>query len=232
MDKELIKKAGESAGLQLSDEQIKQFCDYADFLVEYNKKVNLTAITEDEDIAVKHFEDSVALLRFKNELKSVVDVGTGAGFPSVPLKIASPDISLTLLDSLKKRLTFLELLCKRLKISAKTVHSRAEDAGKKELREAFDTAVSRAVANLSILCEYCVPLIKVGGYFYAYKSGNCDIEIENARNIIKKLGGKIEEVFEFSLSNGEKRKIIAIKKISQTPTKYPRNTAQIKKETI
>ncbi len=232
MDKELVKKAGESASLQLSAEQIKQFCDYAEFLIEYNEKVNLTAITEDEDIAVKHFEDSLALLRFKNELGSMIDVGTGAGFPSVPLKIAMPEIELTLLDSLKKRLTFLDLLCEKLEITAKTVHSRAEDAGKKSLREGFDTAVSRAVANLSTLCEYCIPLVKVGGYFYAYKSGNCDIEIENARGAVKKLGGKIEEVFEFELSNGEKRKIIAVKKISQTPTKYPRNTAQISKQSI
>lgn len=232
MDKKLIKIAGEQNKVSLDEQQIERFCLYAKFLKEYNEKVNLTAITEDEEIAVKHFEDSLALLRFKTELGKTVDVGTGAGFPSVPLKIACPDTELTLLDSLKKRLTFLDILCEKLGISAKTVHARAEDAGKSELRESFDTAVSRAVANLAVLCEYCLPLVKVGGYFYAYKSSNSDIEIESARNSIKKLGGRIDEVFEFELSNGEKRRIIAIKKISQTPTKYPRNSAQISKQTI
>lgn len=232
MDKKLILNVSETLGLGLSDRQVVQFCDYAEFLVDYNQKVNLTAITEDEEIAVKHFEDSLAILKFVENFGKVIDVGTGAGFPSVPLKIARPDLDLTLLDSLKKRLTFLELLCKKIDVSAKTVHSRAEDAGKGELREKYDTAVSRAVANLGVLCEYCLPMVKIGGYFYAYKSQNSDIEIENARNAIKKLGGKIDEVFEFSLSNGEKRTIIAVKKISQTPTKYPRNSAQIKKESI
>lgn len=233
MDKSLIEKSFEFIKIGCSSSQTDSFSLYADFLKEYNKNVNLTAITDDDKIAVKHFEDSAFLLKFVSlSGKSVIDVGTGAGFPGVPLKILCPDMSVTLLDSLQKRITFLQALCKKLCITADTVHMRAEDAGRGSLREAFDAAVSRAVAPLPVLCEYCLPLVSPGGYFYAYKGVSSDEETALAAAAISKLGGKTENVYEFCLSNGEKRKIIEIKKVSHTPTQYPRKPAQISKQSI
>ncbi|MGN1081031.1 MAG: 16S rRNA (guanine(527)-N(7))-methyltransferase RsmG [Acutalibacteraceae bacterium] len=234
MNKQLIKKSADYRKIEITEEQLCMLDTYAEFLKEYNKNVNLTAITDDAGIAAKHFEDSIALLEFADiSGKSLIDVGTGAGFPGVPLKIMRPDISLTLLDSLQKRLVFLDMLLKKLGLKADSVHSRAEDAGKNRVfRESFDAAVSRAVASLPILCEYCLPLVKTGGFFYAYKSGASEDETDSAKSAIKILGGKIDGIFDFSLSNGEARKIIAIKKISQTPTKYPRKPAQISRQSI
>ena len=205
---------------------------YAEFLVEYNEKVNLTAITEPRDILVKHFIDSVAPLRFLivPEGASIIDVGTGAGFPSVPIKIFRPDLKLTLLDSLDKRITFLKLLCDKLEIEADFVHGRAEDVSKtSEYREKFDYSCARAVANLSTLSEYCLPFVKVGGSFISLKGPNEDIY--SANGAIKLLGGEIAEVTDYEI-DGDERRLVQVKKVSQTPPKYPRNSAQIKKKPL
>lgn len=205
---------------------------YAEFLVEYNEKVNLTAITEPRDILVKHFIDSVAPLRFLTvpEGASIIDVGTGAGFPSVPIKIFRPDLKLTLLDSLDKRITFLKLLCDKLEIEADFVHGRAEDVSKtSEYREKFDYSCARAVANLSTLSEYCLPFVKVGGAFISLKGPNEDIY--SANGAIKLLGGEIAEVTDYEI-DGDERRLVQVKKVSQTPPKYPRNSAQIKKKPL
>ncbi|MDE6092410.1 MAG: 16S rRNA (guanine(527)-N(7))-methyltransferase RsmG [Ruminococcus sp.] len=205
---------------------------YAEFLVEYNKNVNLTAITEPEEILYKHFIDSILLAKYADipENASLIDVGTGAGFPSVPLKLFRPDLNITLLDSLNKRITFLQMLCEKLEIKAEFIHERAEAAGKMpELREKFDVSCARAVANMSVLSEMCLPFVKVNGIFTAMKGPNENIS--NGNNAVQILGGKIEDICEYDIS-GEGRKIVTVKKISHTPTKYPRNSSQIKKKSL
>lgn len=216
----------------LSQEKYYKFCKYAEFLVEYNKNVNLTAITEPREILIKHFIDSTLVLNYIgiSENSSIIDVGTGAGFPSVPLKIMRPDLKITLLDSLAKRIVFLQKLCELIDIEAEFIHGRAEDIAKMpEYRENFDFSCARAVANLSVLSEYCIPFVKVGGTFISMKGPNEDpLESEPAINI---LGGKIAEIHSYSLEN-DLRNIIEIRKISHTPTKYPRNSSQIKKKSL
>lgn len=219
-------------GFELTEEQYRKFDIYADFLVEYNKNVNLTAITEPDEILVKHFIDSILLLKYAEipENSSLIDVGTGAGFPSIPLKIMRDDIKITLLDSLAKRITFLEKLCERLEITAEFIHGRAEDiAQTAEYREKFDFSCARAVANLAVLSEYCIPFVKTGGYFLSMKGRGEDID--GAENAIRILSGEISGISEYTLEN-DARKIIAIKKISQTSPKYPRKSAQIKKKSL
>lgn len=217
---------------ELTEEQYRKFDIYADFLVEYNKNVNLTAITEPDEILLKHFIDSVLLLKYVEipENSSLIDVGTGAGFPSIPLKIMRNDIKITLLDSLAKRITFLEKLCGRLEITAEFIHGRAEDVAQNaEYREKFDFSCARAVANLAVLSEYCIPFVKQGGYFLSMKGRGEDID--GARNAVKILGGEIGVISEYTLEN-DARKIILIKKISQTSAKYPRKSVQIKKKSL
>ena len=219
-------------GLELSEEQFRKLDIYAEFLVEYNKMVNLTAITEPSEILTKHFIDSILLSEYVDfsDGISLIDVGTGAGFPSVPLKIYCPQIRLTLLDSLNKRITFLRELCSRLDIDAEFIHGRAEDIGKMpEYREKFDFSCARAVANMSLLSEYCLPFVKVGGVLSAMKGPNEDIK--SSENAVKILGGAIESLYDYQLEN-EDRKIVLIRKISQTPTRYPRNSSQIKKKSL
>lgn len=219
-------------GLKLTDTQYKKLDIYAEFLVEYNKNVNLTAITDPTEILFKHFIDSILLSKYVEipENASVIDVGTGAGFPSVPLKIYRPDISLTLLDSLNKRINFLKELCDKLEIDADFVHGRAEDVGKMpEYREKFDISCARAVANMSLLSEYCLPFVKVGGIFTAMKGPSEDIS--SSMNAIKLLGGEIYCDTDYDLES-ESRRIIQVKKISQTSIKYPRNSSQIKKKSL
>ena len=215
--------------LELSHEIYEKLEVYAAFLVEYNEKINLTAITEPIEILKKHFIDSILLQKYV-ELPlncSMIDVGTGAGFPSIPINILRPDIHLTLLDSLKKRTVFLQELCDRLGISAQIIHGRAEDISNlPEYREKYNISCARAVANMSVLSELCLPFVAVRGKFVAMKGPNEDIY--SSQNAITLLGGEISSLIEYDLFD-ERRKIVSVKKISQTPTKYPRNSARIKK---
>ena len=222
----------ESVGLTLSREQYEKLSIYAEFLVEYNEKVNLTAITEPMEILRKHFIDSILLTKYVDiPLNStLIDVGTGAGFPSVPIKIYRPDIKITLLDSLNKRIDYLKQLCDKLEIDAEFIHGRAEDFSKKEeYREKFDFSCARAVANMALLSELCIPFVKQNGCFVAMKGPNEDISL--GANAVMVLGGLIEKEIKYKLFD-EDRKIVLVRKISQTPSKYPRNSSQIKKKTL
>lgn len=210
---------------ELTELQQEEFEKYKDLLLEWNEKINLTAITEEDDIILKHFIDSMTILKHIDENSSIVDVGTGAGFPGIPVKIANPSINVTLVDSLNKRLIFLEEVIKNLNLEKiKTVHSRAEEFGQNKIyREKFDIATSRAVANLSVLVEYLLPLVKVGGKCICMKGSDIEEELQNSKEAIKTLGGQIEKIEEFTLPESDiKRNIIVIKKIKQTPNKYPR----------
>ena len=223
------------AGLSITEEQATQFDAYAQILVEWNEKMNLTAITAPEEIVVKHFLDSVLLLSHApaSANASMIDVGTGAGFPSVPCAILRPDLKLTLLDSLNKRITFLSHLTDAIGVKAMCIHARAEEGGRqKELREQFDIATARAVAHLRELSEYCLPFVKVGGRFLALKGPEMEQELVEAKTAIRLLGGKIREVKTYTLPDGSGRTLVIIEKISQTPTKYPRPSAKIKKQPL
>lgn len=213
--------------VKLSDGQVDQFNRYYELLVKKNKVMNLTAITDYHEVCLKHFADSISLSQYYDMscVDSLIDVGTGAGFPGIPLKILFPHLNVTLLDSLNKRLLFLEDVIDELDLdNIKTVHSRAEEAGRmKNLREHYDLCVSRAVANLSTLSEYCLPLVKVGGNFISYKAGEVEDEINAAKHAIKKLGGKIKRVEEFSLPDSDiSRSFVIIEKVYETSNFYPR----------
>ena len=218
--------------IELSDEQLNQLESYYKLLVSWNERMNLTAITEPKDVAIKHFADSLSVLSFVDVPNgaSVIDVGTGAGFPGLVLKIARPDIKLTLLDSLKKRLTFLEDVLNNLGLDAQLIHSRAEEGGQSiDLRECYDFAVSRAVAQLNVLCEYCLPYVRISGTFIAFKGGESDEEIKNASKAIQTLGGKKTDVYKFDLpENSGSRTLVIIEKVQPTPDKYPRQNGKIK----
>ncbi len=218
--------------ITLTQNQLEQFEKYFQLLIKWNEKMNLTAITDVNGVAVKHFADSLSLLNYVDITKGakIIDVGTGAGFPGVVLKIARPDIRLTLLDSLNKRLVFLNEVLTTLGLKAELVHSRAEEGAKNvKYRENFDFSVSRAVARLNVLCEYCLPYVKTGGKFIAMKGSGADEEILGARSAISQLGGKINTAHRFSLPNNEgERAIIVIDKVKATPKKFPRISAKIK----
>ncbi len=217
--------------IKLSTEQAEKFVKLYEFLVEYNQSVNLTAITDFEEVVIKHFVDSVLPFTMADikENSSFIDVGTGAGFPSIPLMIVRPDFKGTLLEALNKRCVFLEKACELVGIKANVVHGRAEDYAK-EKRECFDFATARAVAAMPVVSEYCMPYVKTGGKFIALKSVNEDIE--QSKNAIKILGGKITEVKDYTITNGDNRRLFVVEKISQTPTKYPRNPSMIKKKPL
>lgn len=202
-------------------EKVELFEKYYSLLTKWNEKINLTAITEKEEVFLKHFEDSLIGEKFIKKGSTVIDIGTGAGFPSLPIKIVREDIDLTLNDCLNKRLIFLNEVIKELGLKkVRTLHSRAEDLKREEK---YDYAVSRAVARLSTLCEYCMPFVKVGGYFISYKANDCEEEIEEAKKAIQILGGEIEEIKEIKLSDESiVRKLIFIKKIKDCDKKYPR----------
>lgn len=231
-----LSECANSVGLPLSEEQLFKFSVYADMLLEWNQKMNLTAITQEFDIVTKHFADSLFGLKFIPKNADVIDVGTGAGFPGIPLKIASPEIHLTLLDSLNKRLTFLNAVISELNLTdTKTLHSRAEDGAAKKaaLREKFDVCSSRAVSRLNILSEYCLPYVKTGGIFLAYKGGNVSEELNAAENAIKLLGGELAEVFCYTVPQTDiTHSIVAVKKKHQTPEKYPRQQSKILKQPL
>ncbi|MCT7398648.1 MULTISPECIES: 16S rRNA (guanine(527)-N(7))-methyltransferase RsmG [Eubacterium] len=238
MDKiEFIRNHIEKLDINISEEQCCQFLKYYEMLVEKNKVMNLTGITEFEEVIEKHFVDSLSLVKSikLNGDESLIDVGTGAGFPGIPIKIMFPNLKITLMDSLNKRLLFLNEVTNKLGLDKiELVHGRAEDLGKNSnYREKYDLCVSRAVANISTLSEYCIPFIKLNGYFICYKADGCMNEINIGKNAIKVLGGEIEEIVDFNLPDTDiKRKIINIKKIKNTPKKYPRKPGLPSKEPI
>lgn len=224
---DILKEVFSQRGFDLTELQVKQFSSYKDLLIEWNEKINLTGITEPRDVAIKHFLDSVLLLdRFELiSNSSVIDVGTGAGFPGFPLKIMKPDLNVTMLDSLNKRINYLKEVGNAINTDGISyVHGRAEDIGQDhQHREKYDYAVARAVANLSVLCELCMPFVKVGGYFIAYKGRDVDSEIQGSKKALRELGGEIYSVEEISLPLEEgERHFIIIKKTRPTPSKYPR----------
>ena len=236
-----FEKGLEQLSITLSGEQKQQFLTYYEYLVEKNKVMNLTAITEYEEVIAKHFLDSLAVVKtscFKPEKlagKRLIDIGTGAGFPGIPLKIAFPELEILLLDSLNKRINFLNEVTEMLGLTKiNTVHGRAEDYAKqKGYRESFDFCVSRAVANLSTLSEYCIPFVKQGGCFISYKSGSVDQELIQAEKAVKILGGQREEVVRFSLADTDMdRSFVVIRKAKPTPKKYPRKAGLPSKEPL
>lgn len=219
------------ANITIDENQADKFVRLCDFMVEYNENVNLTSITEFSEVVVKHFVDSVLPFTLVDipEGSSFIDVGTGAGFPAIPLLIWRSDLKGTLCDSLNKRCVYLEKACALIGVKADIIHARSEELGRKK-RECFDFATARAVAAMPVLSEYCIPFVKVGGSFIALKSVNEDITA--ASGAITKLGGKIERVVDYNIPNGHARRLAVIKKISQTPTKYPRNSGNIAKKPL
>lgn len=225
---DLLKKEADSIGVNLNDEALKRFDLFAELLVEWNKKMNLTAISEPDDIVIKHFIDSITPLSYfdiENGAK-IIDVGCGAGFPSLPIYIARPDLNVTFFDALEKRLKFIDAVLEELGLDGNLVHGRAEDFGNiPEFREQYDYAFTRAVAPLNVLAEYCLPFVKVGGSYISMKGA--DDETALGSNAITELGGKTEQVVSLKLPNGDSRNLIYIKKISQTSPKYPRKAKKI-----
>ena len=235
IDRSLLQSEAAAFGITADETALERFDLYSRELVRVNEHLNLTAITEPTEVLYKHWLDSLAVLRYvvPESGAKCIDVGTGAGFPGVALLIARPDLRMTLLDSTRKKLTFISETLDQLGLSAETLHLRAEEAGQMAAyREQFDLVTARAVANLRELCEYCLPFLKVGGTFAAMKSVRTDEEIAEAQKALQLLGGKIESVQTFTLPNAGERTLILIKKISQTPSKYPRPSAKIAKQPL
>lgn len=228
INKTLLKDLAQKEGLELDDLALERYDKYAELLVEWNKVMNLTGITEPDEIVVKHFVDCLMLAKHfdLSQTKTMIDVGTGAGFPAIPLLIYNPELEVTLMDSLNKRLNFLAEVLKETGLNANIVHGRAEDFGQDtDFRETYDLATARAVAPMNVLCEYCLPFVKVGGYFVALKGSNDDTT--EAMEAIKELGGELISNVSYKLNDTDTRSIVVIKKISQTSTKYPRKTKKI-----
>lgn len=224
-NKQMLKDLSRKLNIDLTNEQVEQFEGYQNLLLEWNEKINLTAITEENDIIIKHFIDSMTVSKYFKGNDKVIDVGTGAGFPGVPLKIVDKTLKITLLDSLNKRINYLNDVIEKLRFdNVETIHGRAEELSRNsKYREQYDVATARAVANLKTLSEYCLPFVKVGGYFVCMKGSDIEEELSNAKSHIEVLGGKIEEIESFVLPDTDmKRNIIVIKKIKNTDKKYPR----------
>ena len=225
----------EKVGIELSELQKEQYSKYDDLVVEWNQKINLTAITEEDEFYTKHFFDSISLAFYKDysNIESICDVGSGAGFPSIPLKILYPNLKVTIVDSLNKRIKFLNLVKDELGLTdCNFVHARAEEFGQnKEYRESFEIVTARAVARLNILAELCLPLVKKDGYFLSLKAQKAEEETNEAINAIKLLGGKLEKDLEFDIE-GEERHILEIRKAKETPNKYPRKAGTPNKKPL
>lgn len=232
----LMKKNLENLGeIKITDEQIRKFYKYMILLLEWNEKINLTAIKEPKDIILKHFIDSLTIEKYIEKDKKIIDIGTGAGFPGIPLKIVRPDIDVVLVDSLKKRVNFLENVIEELNLDKiQAIHARAEEVGQsRKYREQFDYTTSRAVASMNVLSEYTIPLLKLNGISIYMKGTNLDEELEMSKKAICTFGGEIKEIEKFSLSKTDNsRTIILVRKIKQTPIKYPRKPGIAKKEPI
>ena len=234
---EVFQKKLADLGVKLSESQIIQFDRYYEILVEWNKVMNLTGITEYEEVNEKHFVDSLSLVKITDidKITNLIDIGTGAGFPGIPLKIAFPHLKVTLLDSLNKRINFLNKVIEELNLQdIYTIHGRAEDfAHKDDYREKYDLCVSRAVANLATLTEYCLPYVKVGGCFVPYKSGDIDIEVNESKAAIRVLGGRLVDIVKFQLPGSDiSRSLLKIDKLKSTGRKFPRKAGLPSKEPI
>lgn len=234
---DLLEKASKDVGVQFNEDKYNKFILYKDLLKEWNEKINLTAITEDEEIIKKHFIDCIKAFKFNEFLKekSIIDVGTGAGFPGIPLGIMKEELHITLLDSLNKRINFLNDIINKLNLkNFNTIHGRAEDlARKNDYRENFDIATSRAVANMSVLSEFCLPYVKVGGHFVALKGPAVEEELSDAKNAIAILGGKLLDVIKVDIEDSDlKHNLVIVEKIKKSPDVYPRKAGTITKKPI
>jgi len=229
---DIMNKASINVGLEFNEKKYAEFMRYKDLIKEWNEKINLTAIKEDEEIVKKHFIDSMKVFEFDQlkNAKNIIDIGTGGGFPGIPMKIIKPEINIVLLDSLNKRIKFLDEVIKDLQLeNIKAIHGRAEDyAQEVQYREKFDIAVSRAVANLTVLSEFCIPYVKVGGYFVAMKGPAVEEEIKLSKNAIRMLGGKIEHIEKVQIEDSDlNHNLVIIKKIAGTNKKYPRKAGMV-----
>ncbi len=234
---DVMEKACKKVGLTFDEDKYNKFMKYKEMIQEWNEKINLTTITEDSEIVQKHFIDSINIFNFKflKNSKNLIDVGSGAGFPGLPIKVVNSDIKVVLLDSLNKRINFLNEVIKELDLKGiKTIHGRAEDFAKdKEYREKFDIATSRAVANMTVLSEFCMPYVKVGGYFLALKGPSIEEELRESRNAIGTLGGKIQDIIKVDIDNSEiNHNLVVIKKMRATDRRYPRKAGMVTKKPI
>ncbi|MEG1257090.1 16S rRNA (guanine(527)-N(7))-methyltransferase RsmG [Clostridium sp.] len=233
----ILNEACSNEGLSFDESMYNNFIKYKELIKEWNQKINLTAITEDEEIIKKHFIDSIKVFEFPyvKEAKSIIDIGTGGGFPGIPMKIVKSNSSMVLLDSLNKRINFLNEVIDQLELNdIKTIHGRAEDFAQDEMyRQSFDLAVSRAVANLTVLLELCLPYVKVGGYFVALKGPSIEEEIKTSTVALRVLGGVIEEIIEVDIEGSDlKHNLLVVKKVKDTPKKYPRKAGMVTKNPI
>ncbi|MBV7275780.1 16S rRNA (guanine(527)-N(7))-methyltransferase RsmG [Clostridium thailandense] len=234
---DIMNSACLDVGLSMNEEIYRKFIQYKDLIKFWNEKVNLTAITDDEQIIKKHFIDSIKIFKFSplKEAQSIIDIGTGAGFPGIPIKIIKSDVDMILLDSLNKRINFLNEVINKIELKyTTTIHGRAEDFSRKsEYREKCDVAVSRAVANLAVLSELCIPYVKVGGHFIAMKGPSVEDEIQEGKNAVSILGGKIEDIIKIEIEDSDlKHNLVVIKKVKETPNIYPRRAGTAAKKPL